>query len=67
MRFRGLLHLKKQKSKMQLYEDLMMRFNVTTSQLSVHGNRLTLSVNDIVTILGLHAEGHECGNPTWRG
>ncbi|CAI0433006.1 unnamed protein product [Linum tenue] len=57
MGFGGLLHLKKHKLKMQLLEDLMMRFNVTTSQLSVHGNRFTLSVNDVVTTLGLHAGG----------
>ncbi|CAL1355085.1 unnamed protein product [Linum trigynum] len=57
MGFGGLLHLKRHKLKMQLLEDLMMRFNVTTSQLSVHGNRLTLSVNDVVTIFGLHDGG----------
>ncbi|CAI0381156.1 unnamed protein product, partial [Linum tenue] len=57
MGFGGLLHLKKHKLKLKLCEELMMRFDVTTSQLNVHGNRLTLRVDDVVTILGLHGGG----------
>ncbi|CAI0391202.1 unnamed protein product, partial [Linum tenue] len=44
--FGALLHLKKHKLKLNLLEDLMMRFNVTTSELNVHGNRLSLSVDN---------------------
>ncbi|CAN1188313.1 hypothetical protein LINPERPRIM_LOCUS5135 [Linum perenne] len=59
MRFGELLKLKKHKLRMQLLEDLMMRFDVSTGELSVHGHNLAINIDDIVTILGVNVGGDD--------
>ncbi|CAN1164426.1 hypothetical protein LINPERPRIM_LOCUS33154 [Linum perenne] len=59
MCFGELLKMKKQKLKMQLIEDLLLRFDASSSELFVHGNVLTVSIDDVVTTIGVQAEGND--------
>ncbi|CAN1289534.1 hypothetical protein LINPERPRIM_LOCUS20320 [Linum perenne] len=44
---------------MQLLEDLMMRFDVFTGELFVHGHNLAINIDDIITILGVNVDGDD--------
>ncbi|CAN1128103.1 hypothetical protein LINPERPRIM_LOCUS29988, partial [Linum perenne] len=59
MGFGELLKMKKQKLKMQLIKDLLLRFDASSSELFVHGNVLTISIDDVVTTLGVQAKGND--------
>ncbi|CAN0826624.1 hypothetical protein LINGRAPRIM_LOCUS2321 [Linum grandiflorum] len=59
MGFGKLLYLKKHKLKMQLLEDLLMRFDASTSELFVHGQTLSFGIDDFIAILGVPAEGDD--------
>ncbi|CAN1128605.1 hypothetical protein LINPERPRIM_LOCUS22434 [Linum perenne] len=59
MGFGELLKLKKHKLRMQLLEDLLMRFDASTGELSVHGHILAINIDDIVTILGVNVDGDD--------
>ncbi|CAN1126409.1 hypothetical protein LINPERPRIM_LOCUS4994 [Linum perenne] len=59
MGFGDLLKLKKHKLRMQLLEDLTMRFDASTDKLFVHGHILAISIDAIVTILGVNIDGDD--------
>ncbi|CAN1140473.1 hypothetical protein LINPERPRIM_LOCUS24850 [Linum perenne] len=59
MGFGELLKLKKHKLTMQLLEDLMMRFDAYTGELSLHGHILAINIDGIVTILGVNVDGDD--------
>ncbi|CAN1824195.1 hypothetical protein LINPERHAP1_LOCUS30682 [Linum perenne] len=59
MGFGALLKLKKHNLRMQLLEDLMMRFDASSGELSVDGHNLAISIDDIVTILGVNIDGDD--------
>lgn len=53
----GLLHIKKQKRKFQVIEDLAARFDIQSCELEVHGGRLKLTPGGVEWLLGLPSSG----------
>ncbi|CAK7325578.1 unnamed protein product [Dovyalis caffra] len=53
----GLLHIKKQKRKFQVIEDLAARFDIKSCELEVHGGRLKLTPGGVEWLLGLPSSG----------
>lgn len=53
----GLLHIKRQKRKFQVIEDLAARFDIQSCELEVHGGRLKLNPGGVEWLLGLPSSG----------